>query len=122
MKSQIRSKLWSLVQRRLQVERRRVKRLVPSRRTFCQFQGPGDELATAGSVQDLSLKGAGILAPRNYPPGTSLHLLLVNAAHTFSLTVDLTVIRSSRAANGQYFLAGPFGRELLHDEVVPFVV
>jgi hypothetical protein len=122
MGSHILKKLSSLVQRRKQVERRCVKRLVPNRRTLCQFQAPGDALAITGSVQDLSLKGAGIVAPRLYPPGTPLRLLLVNGTHTFSLEVDLTVLRSSRAANGQFFLAGTFGRELRHEEVVPFVV
>ena len=42
-------------------------------------------------------------------------LLLVNAPHTFSLSVGMTVVRSHRVARGDYFLAGQFTRPLRHD-------
>jgi hypothetical protein len=122
MTSQIRNKLALLAQRRLRVERRQVKRLILHQRTICQVRLPGGEFSPAGSVQNLSLQGVGLLTERDYPPGTCLHVLLVNAPHTFALALDMKVVRSFRAANGLYYVGGPFTHQLLHEEVVPFVI
>ena len=122
MKSLLRSKLSALVQRRLQIERRNGKRMVPTQRTLCLLQAPGESDRITGSVQDLSLKGIAVLTDRHYPMGSLVHILLVNASHTFSVELDLKVIRSFPTSDGQFLIAGPFLRPLLHDEVVPLLM
>ncbi len=122
MSSLLRSKLSILAQRRLQVERRGGKRVVPVHRTLCLLQEPGSPERTTAIVQNLSLRGVGVMVEREYAPDTVLHALLVNAAHTFSASVDLKVVRCSRGPNNQFFLAGPFDRPLTHAEVIPFII
>jgi len=122
MKAFLRSKLSVLVQRRIQVERRNGKRVAPMQRTLCLLQPPGETNQATAIVQNLSLKGVGVHVDREYPVGTILRALLVNAPHTFSVALELKVVRCFRAAPNLYFLAGPFGRPLTHDEVVPFIL
>jgi hypothetical protein len=121
MKSSLRNKLSVLVQRRLQVERRGARRVIPTHRTLCLFQGPGDSERGTAIVQNLSREGVAVLAERDFPSGTLLHLLLVNEAHVFSLAADVKVIRSQRVGHEHYLLAGPFVRPLRHEEVIPLI-
>lgn len=107
--------------RRIKVERRGGKRVVPARHTLCLIRRPGEDQASKVVVQNLSLKGIALLADREHPAGTLLPLLLINAAHTYSVAVDLRIVRCFRAAANQYLVAGPFERALLHEEVVPFI-
>jgi hypothetical protein len=122
MNSTLRSKLSFLVQRRLQIERRGSKRIAPVHRTLCLLSVPGEALTLSGIVENLSQQGIAVLAERPYQLGTFLHLRLVNAAHMFSLEVEIKVVRSARIGYEQYLIAGPFTRPLLHDEVVPFIL
>ena len=122
MKSSLRNRLSVLVQRRLHIERRGSKRLVPIHRALCLLQSRGENERTTAVVDNLSHKGVAVLVDRDYALGTILPVLLVNASHTFSLAVEMTVVRSSRVGSNQYSIAGPFARELLHEEVVPFMV
>lgn len=116
------AKLSGLVSRRGRPERRAVRRLTPGALTPCQFNLPGEGGSRPAWVHNMSSRGAGILAAADYPPGTPLHLLLVNAAHTFAVTIEMTVVRSYRATNGNFFLGGRFDRELTHDELRPFLI
>jgi hypothetical protein len=107
--------------KRVRVERRAFRRLTPGHLTPCQVRPAGGE-PRAAWVHNLSLRGAGILTDREYPPGTRLGLLVVNAAHTFALSVQLDVVRCFRVVNGDYFVGGRFARQLGHDELLPFMV
>lgn len=120
MKSSLRNKLSVLVQRRLQIERRGGKRVVPIHRTLCQLQASDDSEPATGIVHNLSYKGVAVLSEREYALGTLLRVLLVNDSHTFSLAMDMKVVRSFRNGGTQYLIAGPFTRPLRHEEVVPF--
>ncbi|HWG44102.1 MAG TPA: PilZ domain-containing protein [Gemmataceae bacterium] len=122
MKASLRSRLSALVQRRIHVERRGGKRVEPMHRTLCLLQMPGETSQTTAIVQNLSLKGIGVHVDREYTVGATLDLLLVNASHTFSVTLELKVVRCFRAAPNLYFVAGPFTRSLRHEEVVPFIL
>ncbi|HTU20995.1 MAG TPA: PilZ domain-containing protein [Gemmataceae bacterium] len=122
MKPSLRNKLSVLIQRRLQNERRGCKRLVPVHRTLCLIQPAGESDWMTAVVDNLSHKGVALLVEREYAPGTVLPVLLVNASHTFSLAVEMKVVRSSRVGHDKYLIAGPFARVLLHDEVVPFIL
>jgi hypothetical protein len=122
MKASLRSKLSALVQRRLHVERRSEKRVEPMQRTLCLIQTPGENVQTTAIVQNLSPKGIGVHVDREYAVGTILHVILVNASHTFSVALDLKIVRSFRAGPQKYFIAGPFTRALRHEELVPFIV
>jgi hypothetical protein len=121
MKASLRKQLSFLVQRRINAERRRNKRVVPVRRTLCLLRCSAPDEQTTAIVQNFSRSGIAVQAEQNYEPGTLLHILLVNDAHTFSLAVDMNVVRSSRVGD-QYLIAGPFARPLLHEEMVPFIV
>lgn len=121
MRSTLRKQLSVLVQRRLQIERRRVKRIVPVRRTLCLIGSCGSDAKTTAIVHNLSSTGIAMQDDSHYAPGTILHLLLVNDAHTFSLAVEMNVVRSIPKGD-HYLIAGPFTRHLLHEEVVPFIV
>ena len=121
MSSFLRSKLSVFARRRLQADRRGGKRLAPNHRTICRLQTPGEDAHTTAVVQNLSLRGVGMRVDREYTPGTLLHVLLVNDSHTFSVALELSVARCFRVANDQFYLAGPFGRPLTHEEVVPFI-
>jgi hypothetical protein len=103
------------------VERRGGKRVVPARHTLGVIRQRGENRTRTASVQELSLKGIALLTDHEYPAGTVLPLLLINAAHTFSVEAELRVIRSFRVSAQQFFVAGSFGRALLHDELVPFI-
>jgi len=117
------AKLTRLVStKRGRVDRRAFRRLTPGHLTPCHVRPPGEATARAAWVHNLSLRGAGILADREFEPGTRLGLLLVNAAHTFALSVDMEVIRCFRVVSGDYFVGGHFERQLGHDELMPFMI
>ena len=122
MRPSLRNKLSSFIQRRMQIERRGSKRLMPVRRTLCLIRFAEECERMTAVVENLSQKGIAVLSEREYLPGTILSVLLVNASHTFSLAVEMKVVRSSRIGHDQYLIAGPFARSLLHEEVVPFIV
>lgn len=121
MRSTLRKQLSVLVQRRLHIERRRCKRIVPVRRTVCIVRPTDSADRTTAIVQNLSHTGLALQSTCNYAEGSLLQLLLVNDAHTFSLAVDMNVLRSSRVGD-LYLIAGPFTRPLLHEETVPFML
>ncbi len=115
------AKITALAQRRLKVERREVKRLSPSKRTVCLIRN-GDATPPTLAVQNLSVKGAGLLADREYPAGTLLPILLVNGSNTCAVALELNVVRSFRIAGGHWVVAGPFARPLSCEELIPFMV
>jgi hypothetical protein len=118
----IRNKISVFVQRRLQVERRSQRRIVPVQRTLCLLQAPGQSAQSTTVVQNLSRKGIGVLVDQEHPPGTVLTALLVNSSHTFAVKRELKVVRCFRVNGEQFFLAGPFGQLLAHEEMVPFII
>ena len=122
MASSLRNQLSVLAQRRLHVERRRGKRIAPTHRTFALLHREGDGPETTTLVHNLSHTGIAVHAECDYPLGTILHVLLVNAAHIFSVAVDMKVVRCVREGNRSYLIAGPFERSLDYEEIVPFIL
>jgi hypothetical protein len=122
MTSSLRNQLSALVQRRRQVERRRSKRIAPAHRTFALLHREGDGKETTSLVHNLSLTGIAVHAECDYPLGTILHVLLVNASHIFSVAVDMKVVRCVRENHRSYLIAGPFERSLEYEEIVPFIL
>jgi hypothetical protein len=120
MRTTLRKHLSSFVQRRQLMERRSSKRIVPIHRTICLIPSTGDECMTA-LVHNISSTGVAVQADHAYAPGTHLRILLVNEAHTFSLNVELSVVRCLRMGD-LHLIAGTFAQPLSHDEVVPFIV
>jgi len=121
MKSSLRKQLSVFVQRRLQNERRGNKRVVPVHRPHCLIQQSGDDERITALVHNISSTGVAVQAERDYEPDTLLHVLLVNAAHTFSRSMDLNVVRCIRTGD-RYLIAGLFTQPLLHEEVAPFLL
>jgi hypothetical protein len=122
MDSPILVRIASLVQRRARKERREVKRLPPGQPTFCLVYNDGESEPAQACVQNLSIKGAAVLADRVYAGGTVLRVLLVNAAHTFAVATELRVVRCLRLVNDQHLVGGPFTRPLAYDEFVPLMM
>lgn len=119
MRSSLRKHLSIFVQRRLMNERRGSKRVVPIHRTLCLIPSSGQERTTT-LVHNISRTGVAMQTDLAHAPGTLLRVLLVNEAHTFSLTMEVNVVRSVRIGD-HYLTAGNFVRPLLHEEVVPFI-
>jgi hypothetical protein len=116
------ARMTALVQRRSRpAERREVKRLAPGQATPCTLTPPGGR-PVGGWVHNLSVKGIGILADQEHPPGTVLCVLLVNASHVFALSVDVEVVRCFRLVKGEFFVGGQFHRALSPDELRPFML
>src|SRR4051794_32156227 len=87
-------------------ERRGGKRAVPTHMTPCQLttsEGPPVDNAL---IHDLSPGGAGIVSEQGFEPGSIVNVLLVNANHTFAVSVEYKVIRCTRSPAGTYFLGG----------------
>jgi hypothetical protein len=114
-------KLTALVGRRHRAERRVAKRLFPGAMTPCEVQRADEDTRHSAWLHNLSCKGAGLLVADEYLPGTLVRVLVVNAAHTFALSVHLRVVRCQRIINGEYFIGGEFTREVPHEELVPFI-
>jgi hypothetical protein len=115
------AKLSNLVGKRERAERRAFRRLTPGHLTPCQLRLSDEETRPAW-VHNLSPRGAGLLADRECPPGARVRILLVNAAHTFALSIEMDVVRCFRVVNGDYFVGGQFTRQLGHDELMPFMM
>ncbi len=120
MRSSLRKHLSIFVQKRLSIERRGSKRIAPGHHTLCLIPSTGEK-RTAARVQNISHTGVAMQMEQAYAPGTLLRVLLVNEAHTFSLSIELKVVRSLRMGD-QYLVAGTFTRPLLHEEVVPLIL
>lgn len=108
--------------RRARYERRENRRLAPGQPTPCLIHGPAGEAPHTAWVHNLSVQGIGLLTAREFAPGTALRVVLVNAAHMFSLTAHLKVVRCYRIVSGDYFLGGQFARPLAPDEFMPFMM
>jgi hypothetical protein len=115
------ARISALMRRRPASDRREAKRLPPGQHTICLIWF-GEDLEPANAVvSNLSHKGAGLLAEREYASGSVLRLLLVNGPHTFALATELKVVRCFQVPTGEYFLGGPFLKTISHDELVPFM-
>lgn len=102
-------------------DRRNSRRIVPGRLTPCRIEADGLP-PTDAMLHNVSLAGAAVLASHPFLPGTSVRLLLVNAAHTFALQRLWTVVRCTRIFQGDYFLAGHFPEPLGYEDVLPFLL
>jgi hypothetical protein len=120
MRSSLRKQLSVFVQRRLSIERRASKRIVPVHRTLCTIPSSGEERTTT-LVHNISRLGVAMQTQHAYAPGTLVRVLLINEAHTFSLAVDVNVVRCIRMGD-HYLTAGTFTRPLAHEEVAPFIL
>jgi hypothetical protein len=107
---------------RPRAERRGAKRLAPGHPTPCLLQAPGAPRPISAWVHNLSVRGVGLLTHQEFPPGTTVQILLVNAAHVYALSVDMTVVRCFRIVSGDFFVGARFDRVLRPDELMPFMV
>src|SRR5205085_1001991 len=82
-----------LASERRRAERRRARRVAPGQLTPCVIRpAGGDEEGLPGWVHNVSVRGAGLLSSRPFAPGDLLHVLFINAAHTFALSVEVRVV------------------------------
>jgi hypothetical protein len=107
---------------RRRAERRRARRLAPGRLTPCVVRGAGAEADIPGWVHNVSVWGVGLVSSRPAVAGEVLNVLLINAPHTFALSVEVRVVRCYRVVSGDYFVGGTFPEPLRHDELLPFMV
>ncbi len=122
MKSSLHNQLFALGQPHKKAERRGGRRIVPNEQTVALLRTEDNpEIATA-LVRNLSAKGVAVLAQRNYPLGTMVHVLFINASHTFSLAAKIEIARSKREGSQLYLIAGSFSQPLQHEQIVPLIV
>jgi hypothetical protein len=122
MQPTIRSKLAALAPKRPRLERRAARRLTLASLTPCLLRATADEPPREAWLHNLSVRGVGMLSDREYATGTSAVVLLVNSAHTFSLSLDLEVVRCFKVVSGDFFLGGKFARDLTYEELAPFLL
>lgn len=103
-------------------ERRGARRQIPMQMTPCRLTLADKGDAIPGWVHNLSVKGAGLLLGQACDLGTVVRLLLVNAAHTCDLNLEMRVVRCQRVVNGDHLIGGQFLRRLDFDELVPFLM
>jgi hypothetical protein len=116
------AKLSALVQKRARIERRRARRVSPGSLTPCLLRATAEARPHEGWLHNLSVRGAGMLIDRAYPTGTTVQVLLVNGGHTFSLSLELEIVRCFKVVNGDFFLGGKFTRDLTYEELAPFLL
>src|ERR1700730_2337101 len=85
-------KIAALVQRRPRPERRGAKRLTPTSLTTCQTRRAGEDKPHAAWIHNLSKTGVGVLTATEFPPGTMIQIVIINAAHTFALSGEVQVV------------------------------
>ena len=116
------NKIASLMKQRPRVDRRVAKRLSPNNLTPCQIRQEGSDTPQSAWIHNLSNSGVGLISTVEVAVGTTIQILIVNAAHTAALSCQVKVVRSTRVVSGHYFLGGEFSNALQHDEMVPFLL
>jgi hypothetical protein len=101
--------------------RRQIKRLRPGQPAHCVLV-IGEDHKISARIHNLSLRGAGIISDHSFPSGKELLLLVVNHPHTYALTIEFTVARSTLLRSGRYVVGGRFRRELQLEELLPFLI
>jgi hypothetical protein len=115
-------RLSNLVQKPGRSERRAARRVTPAQVVPCLLQPEGKAEGIAGWVHNLSSRGVGVMTEKNLGTGALLTILLVNASHTYAVSLQGQVVRSFRVISGDYFLGCEFNRGLTHEELMPFIV
>ena len=103
-------------------ERRAAVRCAPFRLTPCYLFSPAQGIGTSAWVYNISANGAGILGSPWIAPDTILTVELINAGHTFVLSVEMQVTRIEAVKTGNHYLGGQFMRKLGYDELLPFLI
>jgi hypothetical protein len=103
-------------------ERREARRMIPGSLTPCLLRAEGASGKCTGWVHNLSVQGLGLLTEQDYPAGTVLQVLLINAGHTFAVAVETVVVRSYPIYNGDYYVGCQFRETLRYDQILPFLV
>jgi hypothetical protein len=83
---------------------------------------PEEEAPLLGFLQNLSVGGIGFRVGQAFLSGTRLSLLLINAAHTYSLAVEVEVIRCSASGVWGFYVGGRFCQPIQHEDLIPLLV
>jgi hypothetical protein len=102
--------------------RRASVRCAPFRLTPCYLSSPAQGIATSAWVYNISAVGAGILGSPWIAPDTIVTVELINAGHTYALSVEMQVTRIEAAKTGNHYLGGQFTRKLGYEELLPFLI
>ncbi len=87
-----------------------------------EFRKSGKKAGSRPGCTACRARERGCWSVKSSRPGTLIRLLMVNAAHTFALNVELRVVRCQRIINGEFFIGGQFTRDVCHQELVPFIL
>jgi hypothetical protein len=102
--------------------RRAAVRCAPFRLTPCYLSSPSQGIDTSAWAVNISAVGAGILGSPWIAPDTVLTVELINAGHTFALSVEMQVTRVEAVKTGNHYLGGQFTRRLSYEELLPFLI
>ncbi len=116
------AKLTSLVQKRRREERRQTRRMSPGQMVSCQVKFADNYTEVEARVDNISVRGIGILTSEAPIPQSTIHLILINAPHTYALKLEAKVMRCCSVVNGDYFVGCKFARMLTYDEMARFLV
>jgi hypothetical protein len=103
-------------------DRRAAIRCSPFRMTPCYITSASEGLEAAAWVYNLSSNGVGIVGGPWIAPGTVVQVELINAGHTYVLTLEMEVMRVEAASSGGHYLGGQFKRKLIYSELLPFLI
>jgi hypothetical protein len=103
-------------------ERRSARRQAPAGPTPCLLQAAGEEEWGAAWLHNLSTRGVGVISARFLPAGAALAVMLINPGHTYAMSVQATVVRSFRVANGDFFLGCRLVEALTYGQITPLLL
>ena len=97
-------------------------RCSPFRLTPCYLSSPAQGIGTSAWVYNLSALGVGIIGSPWIAPDTVLTVDLINAGHTYVVSVEMQVTRIEKVKSGGHYLGGQFTRKLTCEELLPFLI
>jgi hypothetical protein len=102
-------------------ERRRLPRRQPTLGTVCRLESGPDDVPRLGLVWNISPGGVSLLLDEPMEPGTSVRAELATLNEQTSLPVGMRVAHLTRLQTGDFCVGCQFDRELVADEIRPFL-
>jgi hypothetical protein len=82
---------------------------------------PGEAEPISGWLQNLSVKGVGLLLPKSCRVGITVPLLLINDGQTCGLRREVQVVRCQDLGTGDHLVGGQFTHGRDFEDLLPFL-
>lgn len=103
-------------------ERRTAARFPVNADTSCGFVLPVVEDYGPARIQNISTDGIGLILTRDASAGSILVIDLTNKSQSFSKTMLVEVVHSTKQVGGAYLVGGAFLTPLTYEELRRFVM